>query len=94
MALLPGLLANADTPIKFTETASDRELLPKRLVDPFTYQPEGFEIVRRRYLNFFPLPPAILQARHDWQLAQPDIELSGTLAALFSTQFQMLLKSA
>jgi hypothetical protein len=59
-----------------------------------TYRPAGFEVVKQRFLNFFPLPPAILQSRPEWLLAQPDIELSGTLAALFASQFQMLLRIA
>jgi SAM-dependent methyltransferase len=92
MAALPALLTKADFPASGTSRASDRELVNKRAVDPFTYKPEGFAVVAMRPLNFFPLPPVILQSRKDWELAQPDIELTGTLAKLFSSQFQMLLK--
>lgn len=92
MAHLPDLLAHAHLPPRSDVNASERDLLPKRRVDPFTYRPAAFDVVETRFLNFFPLPPVLLQSRKEWEVLQPDIELSGTLAALFSTQFQMLLR--
>ena len=92
MDQLPALLTNANVPRSGTTNASDREIVNKRSVDPFTYQPEGFTIVKMRPLNTFPLPPVILQSRKEWEVKQPDIDIPGTLGKLFSSQFQMLLK--
>lgn len=92
MNQLAGLLTNANRPASGTAQASDREIVKKRSVDPFTYQPEGFRVIATRPLNTFPLPPAILQSRKEWEVKQPDIDIPGTLGLLLSSQFQMLLK--
>jgi hypothetical protein len=92
MDQLAGLLTNANLPVSGTTQASDREIVKKRSVDPFTYQPKGFKVVARKPLNTFALPPAILQSRKDWEIKQPDIEIPGTLGLLLSSQFQMLLE--
>jgi SAM-dependent methyltransferase len=93
MALLPSLLTNANHPPLNDKNASDREIVPKHGVDPFTYRPDGFEVIKTATFNTFPLPPAILQSRQDLRLAQVDVEIPGTLGLLFSSQFQMLLRA-
>lgn len=75
------------------ENASERDVLDKRRVNPFTYTPEGWRVLEMRPLNFFPFPPQLIQSREDWRMAQLDARIDDpTLQKLFCSQFQMLLR--
>lgn len=99
---LKSLLTDPDFPKKegyegLDNKQSERDLLNKRRVDPFTYPAEiekyGFRLAEMAPINCFPFPPRILTSKTEWGLMQLDMHKNmpnQTLAKLFSSQFQLL----
>ncbi len=90
------LLSEPDGPARQTEPhkGSERDLLQKRLVDPFRYCPAGFAVAAFRGVNPHPLPPKLLDAHPDWKRAALDATFDDpTLERLCCSQFQVLLRS-
>jgi hypothetical protein len=92
---LRALITNADGPPRIDEQhkGSERDHLKKRLVDPFRYCPNDYEVIRFIGVNPHPVPPALLNAHPKWKSAALTTRFEDpTLERLFCSQFQVLLK--
>lgn len=101
MDALKAMFTNADKPLASGTTGpmsqtSDREALPKRRVDPFTYPDavaaHGLRLKALVPLNTYALPPIVTHAHPALEAAQPDWcdRVPSSIAVLLSTQFQAL----
>lgn len=85
---------------KHSEGSSERDILPKRRVDPFTFyqhvQTFGFTLREQVEINTFPLPPIIMEADEMLNLLQLRSHKhykDQTLKKLQCSQFQMVFTS-
>lgn len=75
---------------------SEREIIEKRRVDPFTYpdylRELGFEVKMHRSLNLYPLPPFLMTEDEDISIKQTglaDMFPENSVKKLYSSQFQI-----
>lgn len=104
--LLKELLTDPNFPPKegyagLDNKQSERDLLNKRRVDPFTYHENiaeyEFVLAEMVPLNCFPFPPKILTTKTEWAIMQLNAHKrmpSQTLAKIFASQFQALCTKA
>jgi len=97
---LKGLLTDSEYPHE-GDQKSERDALPKRRVDPFSYPDElkrlGWAVVKEEYINCFPVPPKLANTHESLRLARlksHQLLESPTLKKIFCSQFQYALRKS